>query len=725
MTAYKFGPFLLSKNSAVLKRDGVEVALTRRRYEIIRLLVERAGQTVARDEIVEAIWKDQVVDESNVAQQIYAIRRLLGDTAQGYIETIPGVGYRFGEVVEEVEFQTDEDAVAEPDPPSPLLEVAPPGGRRWVGWLIAGAFGLLALGAGLWWGTVWKGRETRTGGDSEGAWSGNPPVLNPLISLPGIETNPVFSPDGRYLSFAWVGESANNYDIYYVDLTGGERLEPRQLTTNLNHENLTAWSPDSREIAFLRMPEVAEERYHLVVAALNGPDDPGRSGEREVGRVWGGLDWSPDGRYFAVSDNDQSGEATGIYLLGTDGRTRRALSNPPRAEKIYDTFPRFSPDGSEVAFVRWLSDHHADLFVVGVGTGQLRQLTSDGQGISALQWSADGRELIFTARWEGNQRLWRIAAGGGARRPVAGAPYDVQTFDISPRDGRLAYTDLLDDVDIHLLPLSQAATTATTGEGCSLKSSKTDFNPVFSPDNRYIAFESTRSGGTEIWLAGPDCSNPVRLTYFNEAGVGSVRWAPDGRRLVFNRYRDGRPQIHTINIDGSGLRQLTDFPASDFAPTWSPDGQTIYFATDRFGQVEIARVSASGGSVERVTTGGGRTPAVSDDGRYLYYTRNELLRRLDLPAGRDEPLAEMAAIKLGRYWCLNGDYIYYAPIKGDQQAVIYRFNLGTRRTEKLFEADGILPVHVPGVSVSRDHRRIAFSSISYRRGNIMIFDGFK
>ena len=357
-----------------------------------------------------------------------------------------------------------------------------------------------------------------------------------------------------------------------------------------------------------------------------------------------------------------------------------------------------------------------------VETGRLRQLTTDGKGITSLQWSADGSEVIFTSRRDGHQRLWRIPAAGGSLRLVAGAPDDIQTFAISPRhgprEGRIAFTDLLQDVDTYIAGLDGQAP-------CSLKSSKADFNPHFSPDNRLVAFESTRTGGTEIWIASADCSNPIRLTYFNEAGVGSFRWSPDGRQLVFNRFNNGRPQIYTINIDGTDLRQLTDSPSSDFTPTWSHDGQTIYFSTDRFGRVEIARISINGGTVERVTNGGGRAPTASSDGHYLYYTRHEILRRIDLRTGRDEWIPGLEGEKVERYWCLSGDYVYFAPVKGSQQATIYRFNLRTRQTEKLFEIDGILPLDMPGVSVSRDQRRIAYSSISYRLSNIMFFDGFK
>ncbi|MFN6202689.1 MAG: transcriptional regulator, partial [Acidobacteriota bacterium] len=61
MTVYKFGPYILYKDTAVLKREGVTIPLTKRRYEMIRLLAERANQIVTKEELIESIWLGQFV----------------------------------------------------------------------------------------------------------------------------------------------------------------------------------------------------------------------------------------------------------------------------------------------------------------------------------------------------------------------------------------------------------------------------------------------------------------------------------------------------------------------------------------------------------------------------------------------------------------------------------------------------------------------------------------
>ena len=706
MKAYKFGPYLLYKDKAVLKRDGVAIPLTKRRYEMIKLLVERANQTVGKDELIETIWRGQDIDESNLAQLVYATRRLLGDTIreQNYIETVSGVGYRFRVPIEVVE--ADDSTSKEVESVIDTAEKTRPSIRPWK-YLLPITISLVLLATLFW---ISATRQPQASAS---------PYISPLLSLPGIEFYPAFSRDGRFIVFSWNEDAGNDHNIYYIDLNEGVQPRPHRISRNPHVESHPVWGPDSREVAFLRIPEVAEERYHVIVASVEN------GSEREVGRAWGGLDWSPDGSFLAVADNDRPGESTGIYLISRDGKYRRALSKPKPEDKTFESAPRFSPDGKSLAFIRWSSDHHSDIFLIDVATGATRQLTYDQRPIRTLAWNVNGEEIIFVSKMEESQQFWRISSQGGKPALVYGSPHDISSshITISPKDGAIAYTTALEDIDIHLDNSPSSAASAITP--CTIKSSKADFGPSFSPDNRLVLFESTRSGATEIWLANADCSGQRPLTTLNKPQIGSSRWSPDGRHVVFNQSDEGKPDIWAINSDGSNLRQLTKDPGHDIHPAWSYDSQWIYFASDRTGTYEIWRTLPDGTGASQITFGGGRSPFPSADGRYLFYTRNELLRQLDLQSRTDRPIPELALIKVERYWYQVGEHIYYAPLKSNQHPAIYRFNLRTRKINKLFDTDGILPLSITGVSVSSDESRIAYSSISYGNSDIMIFKGFR
>lgn len=94
---YEFGPYLLDLASRRLTREGEKISLTHKAAEILTLLVTNAGHLVEKDFLLKEVWPDTFVEESNLAQNIFMLRKALGDERDGpkYIETVPRRGYRF------------------------------------------------------------------------------------------------------------------------------------------------------------------------------------------------------------------------------------------------------------------------------------------------------------------------------------------------------------------------------------------------------------------------------------------------------------------------------------------------------------------------------------------------------------------------------------------------------------------------------------------------------
>jgi DNA-binding winged helix-turn-helix (wHTH) protein len=99
---YTFGPFLLDPREQLLLRDGVPVALTRKAFETLLMLVERGGRVVDKEEFLTSIWPDSFVEEGSLTVNISVLRKALGEDKSGerYIETVPRRGYRFVAPVE-------------------------------------------------------------------------------------------------------------------------------------------------------------------------------------------------------------------------------------------------------------------------------------------------------------------------------------------------------------------------------------------------------------------------------------------------------------------------------------------------------------------------------------------------------------------------------------------------------------------------------------------------
>ncbi len=94
---YEFGPFRLDVAKQRLLRDGVIVPVTAKVFQILLVLVERGGELVEKEELIERVWPDRFVEEGNLTQNISVLRRLLGESAEArdYIVTVPRRGYRF------------------------------------------------------------------------------------------------------------------------------------------------------------------------------------------------------------------------------------------------------------------------------------------------------------------------------------------------------------------------------------------------------------------------------------------------------------------------------------------------------------------------------------------------------------------------------------------------------------------------------------------------------
>src|SRR5262249_27372662 len=140
----------------------------------------------------------------------------------------------------------------------------------------------------------------------------------------------------------------------------------------------------------------------------------------------------------------------------------------------------------------------------------------------------------------------------------------------------LAYQQTLEQNDIWRLPLANDK--LRQGAPIPIVVSK-GFNarPRFSPDGKKIAFESTRSGYSEIWICGSDGSNCASLTSLHGV-AGAAQWSPDGRSIAFEFRPKEFTEIYIAEVGGGQPRMVATFPGTDnLGPSWSRDGEWIYF----------------------------------------------------------------------------------------------------------------------------------------------------
>jgi DNA-binding winged helix-turn-helix (wHTH) protein len=95
---YRMGEYEIDVKRRQIRRDGEVVPLAQKPFEVLLVLIGGAGGVVTKEELMQAIWPNAFVEESNLAQSVFLLRKALGDSASGrrYVLTLPGVGYQLG-----------------------------------------------------------------------------------------------------------------------------------------------------------------------------------------------------------------------------------------------------------------------------------------------------------------------------------------------------------------------------------------------------------------------------------------------------------------------------------------------------------------------------------------------------------------------------------------------------------------------------------------------------
>jgi Tol biopolymer transport system component len=542
----------------------------------------------------------------------------------------------------------------------------------------------------------------------------------PFTTFLGHQDYARFSPDGNQIAFAWDGEKEDNWDIY-VKLIGVEK--PLRLTTDPGEDKSPAWSPDGRYIAFHRHTEREDGIY--VVPALGGPER--KLHIQSPGCLWGAetLDWSPDGKHLAYADRRPDQQPATIFLLAVDNPDdKRSLTTS--AGQDADYYPRFSPDGKTVAFVRAFTASSAnDIFLVGVTGGESKRLTFDNTYVYGLDWTPDGAFVVFSSdRLGGSGRLWKVPAAGGEPEPLSvgqGGAYSPALC----RDGRsLVYTLESFNKNIWRYEIHPAS-----GRNKSptklIASTEANQGPQFSPDGKRIAFASSRSGSPEIWICDADSSNPRQLTFFGTAQAGTPRWSPDSRQIAFDFDVEGHGAIYAVSVEGGRPHRLTTGTSNNYVPSWSRDGKWIYFTSDRTGTWQVWKAPAEGGQAVQVTKKGGFAAFESPDGKTLYYAMGQNapgLWKLPLQGGEETLVLEQLAAGYWGYWAVVQEGIYFYNV--NTKAIEF-YSFATHKVTQIAKPEKAAHKFFPGLAVSPDGRSILFAQVDRDESHIMMVENFR
>ena len=341
--------------------------------------------------------------------------------------------------------------IGEPGAPSAAPQRQPFFHRTWVRFAGLG----LALGAvfvaARWVPPVWNGPMGKGPGGASRFGSrgrGEPPRIVPITSDAGIESFASFSPDASQIAYTWDGGSGGDSNIYVKLIDGGASL---RLTDSSAIDSSPAWSPDGRNIAFLRYQRGSAGVY--LVPPIGGPE--GKIADVRIPRRRGvlrNLAWSPDARHLALIEGSAPGEPGGIQLLTMNSGERTTILEGRRRGGFRHS-PAFSPDGRSLAFLQSAGLSADDIYMVRLdqdlhAAGEPRRVTEDEARIDGLVWAVDGESIIFSSERNGQRGLWRVPARGGRIFPLPGAGEGARLPAVSADGSKLAYTRSMRDLNI-------------------------------------------------------------------------------------------------------------------------------------------------------------------------------------------------------------------------------------------------------------------------------------
>ena len=684
---FEFETFRLDADNLLLFHAGEQLPLTPKVVATLLALVERQGEVVSKDDLMEIVWPDTQVEEGNLTQNLYLLRKTLGTSAKGlpFFETLRRRGYRFSVRATLVSGKADKTEVSSPPVTVERMEniysvvdwqrdrrdadtgklVKPSAAANAGGKTRISPFGrsvptiafLLILVIGV---IAFVSFKTPTGVASLKV--ANELTIRQLTD--GREVNDAtISPDGDYFTYHETDGDVSRIFVQQVGQSARVEVVSATRRTILSK----TFSPDGQYIYFLASDKDAAVTSLYRVPTLGGIqtkllDDLGST-----------VAVSPDGRQLAFARSSSDAKYTEIIVTDKDGLNPHTILKGNESSFIWGGLS-WSPDGSSIAFgevdMKSTGEGRCTISSVNPETGKVRVLSPDKwDTCGRMEWTHDNKGLLFIGTRNGEAVTTRrdqlfylsLDTGEAKRLTNDGDRLQVSSLGLT-RAGAVL-----------VVPFSRSSQLWVMDAGGGADSAKQITNGQADgragiaalPDGR-IGYLGRAGDSLSIWMVNGDGSD-IRQVTAEPGQLEELNVSRDGQYFYFSSYADGKPRLLRCKVDNCDAGPAIDDSTFDIDSSVSPDGNWIVFNSSVFNENGLQRtlrlVPANGGGHIQLTDQYSVAPHFSPDGGYISFVgRDDAIKVVTSPDGRAVRTfrpQQLPLLNMGARWTPDGKALAY------------------------------------------------------------------
>lgn len=387
-----------------------------------------------------------------------------------------------------------------------------------------------------------------------------------LTSMPGIETQPVLSPDGRNLAFVFHQDG-----IYGVAIQNSEDSEARRIFESPFVTLSPQWAPDGHRLALLVNGNEDSSKVVVVDVTANRQETVGES----IGYNWfdagvhahPAVQWTPDGKALLLADGSH-GVASMLVRFDIETKVKTPIYTAAIGRRIRGF--ALSPNARQLALVLQIGNqfqlHTLPLGADLLPTGLPQPVLADSSGTESPAWSPEG-DLYFVRN---QSQLWRLQEGKARELHVSGPLPDYSVS--ASADGRVLWSHIDMDTAIAEYDPKRKVYLNTLCDSSTLER-----QPRISPDGKQLLFNSVRDGVMNLWVCSVDGKDLRRITNEVTSGLWDGVWSPDGTMVAYALNQDKKSEIRVVRtVDSSPVATIRS-SGTKYSPTWSSGNDKLYF----------------------------------------------------------------------------------------------------------------------------------------------------